>query len=555
MDTTNKNSPASCLNGATTHLPAEVHLTHHVLEAAARQAGQQCALSFGDWQVSYSELEQLANRAACGLQQLGAGPGSHIGLLLSNSPHYMIAFFGILKIGGTVVNYSPLDAERVICHKANDSKTDILITLDDPQLYARGRTALDNSGVRHLVVGAVSDRHGQLADEQNPRPSPELSWHALLHNDGQYRQPAWPEGADSPAVIQYTGGTTGTPKGAVLTHRNLVSACTQLLSVLVHSEPAVLQYQRERVLVTLPLFHIYALTASMLLPIALRAHMRLLQRFDPAEVLDAIEQEQVSVFSGVPTMFTALAGHPDIAQRSLRSLRYCGSGGAPLPLEVAQRFQELTGCAISEGWGMTETSPTGTFTPVYGPRRAGSCGRPLPGIDIRFLDEKGFVPFGEIGELCIRGPNVMKGYWNNPEATREAFLPDGYFRTGDVGYMDEDGFVFIIDRSKDMLLCGGYNVYPRIIEEAIQEHPDVREVCVIGITDAYRGQTPKAFISLKTGAKPLTLSELQTFLKTRVGKHENIGALSILDDLPKTPVGKLSKITLQQQEQKSSEPG
>ncbi|MEP7300799.1 MAG: AMP-binding protein [Caldimonas sp.] len=237
----------------------------------------------------------------------------------------------------------------------------------------------------------------------------------------------------------------------------------------------------------------------------------------------------------------------------LSSLKYCGSGGAPLPLEVAQRFRELTGCPLSEGWGMTETSPTGTFTPVHGKRKAGSCGLPMPRIVIRMLDLEDpsrYVAQGERGEMCISGPNVMKGYWNNPDATAAVTTFDGLMRTGDVAWMDDEGFVTIVDRTKDMILCSGFNVYPRNLEEAIYEHPAVSEVCVIGIHDEYRGQSPKAFVKLKEGAAPFDIKELQTFLKDRLGKHEMVQALDIRAELPKTAVGKLSKKELYDEEEK-----
>jgi long-chain acyl-CoA synthetase len=293
----------------------------------------------------------------------------------------------------------------------------------------------------------------------------------------------------------------------------------------------------------------------MLLGVRLGAMNILHTRFDVDAVLKDISAKKVTVMPGVPTMFTALinamSNAPAAATADLKSLRFCGSGGAPLPLEVHQRFLALTGCSLSEGWGMTETSPSGTFSPMANPHRGGSCGVPGPGIRIQFADltdPTRYVALGEKGEICIQGPNVMKGYWNNPEATAEAFNADGYLRTGDVGYMDADGYVFIIDRTKDMLLCSGFNVYPRTIEEAIYAHPAVAEVCVIGIPDEYRGQTPKAFIALKPGAANVTLDEMKLFLKDRIGKHEMIGALAIRAELPKTPVGKLSKKTLVDEE-------
>ena len=254
-------------------------------------------------------------------------------------------------------------------------------------------------------------------------------------------------------------------------------------------------------------------------------------------------------------MFTALINHPETPKHSLRTLKYCGSGGAPLPLEVAQQFTAITGCNLSEGWGMTETSPSGTFTPAQAGsmRKLGSCGMPMPGIVIKFLgleDDTRYVPPGERGEICIKGPNVMKGYWKKPDATADVTTADGFLRTGDVGYMDSDGFVFIVDRTKDMLLCSGFNVYPRVLEEAIYKHPAVELVAVIGIPDKYRGQSPKAFVKLKAGATAFTLEQLQAFLKDKLGKHEMVQALEIRPDLPMTAVGKPFKTALYDEEER-----
>ena len=345
--------------------------------------------------------------------------------------------------------------------------------------------------------------------------------------------------AETIAVLQYTGGTTGLPKGAMLTHANLTSTCQQYRATTAGSPPVLAEGQ-ERFLAVLPPFHIYALAVNVLFAILQGAEIIQHVRFDPKAALEDISAKGVSVFCGVPTMFTALINHPETPRHSLRTLKYCGSGGAPLPLEVAQQFAAITGCNLSEGWGMTETSPAGTFTPAQkdGMRKAGSCGMPMPGIVIKFLsidNPEQYVPRGERGEICIKGPNVMKGYWNNPQATAEATTFDGFLRTGDVGYMDEDGFVFIVDRTKDMLLCSGFNVYPRVLEEAIYKHPAVEEVAVIGVRDEYRGQSPKAFIKLKQGAATLTLDELQKFLKDKLGKHEMVQALEIRDDTAEEP--------------------
>lgn len=545
------------------HWDAELPLVpvQQLLDDAVARWPERPALDFMGRVLSYREFGALADRAAKGLQQLGVKPGVHVGLYLPNSPHYPIAFFGVLKAGGTVVNYSPLDAERVLEHKIEDSETDVLVTLDLAALYPQMARLLGRSRLKKLVVGNLADfalqpdavraqlhKAGQLsavaADDKH------LGFDALLANDGQFQPHPIADLKDAIVVLQYTGGTTGLPKGAMLTHANLASACAQYVES-TQGEPPIVVEGVERALVVLPLFHIYALTVNLLFGVRLGALLVLHTRFDLDAVLHDLAAKKISVFAGVPTMYTAIINHPKASALDLKSLKFCGSGGAPLPVEVGQRFFALTGCQLNEGWGMTETSPTGTFTPVRGMRKAGSCGMPLPGIELKFeaIGKPGQdAPPGEPGEMCIRGPNVMKGYWKNDAATRESMTADGYFRTGDIAYMDADGFVFIVDRSKDMLLCGGFNVYPRVLEEAIYEHPAVAEVCVIGVPDAYRGQSPKAFVALKPGATPFTIDELKLFLKDRLGKHEMVQELEIRAELPKTPIGKLSKKDLVDEE-------
>ncbi len=531
-----------------------------LLDDAASKWPDRPAVEFMGKRTTYRELQGLVARAAKGFQSLGVRPGVHVGLYLPNTPHYYIAFFGVLAAGGTVVNYSPLDAARVLEHKIDDSRTDFLVTLDLALLYPQMAAMLGRTRLKKLIVGNIAEmspapdavaaqmRGGkQLSDVA--QDDHHVTFAALLDNDGAFEAHALGDPADAVAVLQYTGGTTGLPKGAMLTHANLTAACAQYWE----GAAGVLVEGREIGLAVLPPFHIYALTVNMLLGVRIAAEMILHARFDVEAVLRDLSTKKVTLFPGVPTMFTALIHHPGIASYDLRSLKQCGSGGAPLPLEVARRFAELTGCKLSEGWGMTETSPTGTFTPIEGLRKDGSCGIPLPRIEIRMLDLEGgdrYVPLGERGEMCIRGPNVMKGYWNNPAATAAITTFDGMMRTGDVATMDDDGFIFIVDRTKDMILCSGFNVYPRNVEEAIHEHPGVAEVTVIGIHDDYRGQSPKAFVKLKDGAAPFTLKELQDFLKDRLGKHEMVQALDIRAELPKTAVGKLSKKELYEEEEK-----
>ena len=532
-----------------------------LLDETAERWPDKPALQFEGRRIGFGELRALADRAAKGLQQQGVGPGVHVGLHLPNTPHYTIAFFGILKAGGTVVNYSPLDVAKVLEHKIEDSHTDLLFTLDTASLYPQMAAMLDTTRLKRLIVGTMSEMApatGEAARRLAAHGArAEVSWDErhvrmaqLLNNDGRFVPHPVADPLDTVAVLQYTGGTTGLPKGAMLSHGNLVAATAQLRETM-QGEPPVLVDGAERILAVLPPFHIYALTVNMLFGILIGAEVILQLRFDAAAALEAIAAHKVSCFPGVPTMFTALVGHPDIERYDLSSLKFCNSGGAPLPQEVAQRFAAITGCALIEGWGMTETSATGTFTPVRGMRKAGACGLPLPGITIRMLDINApsrYVAQGETGEICIAGPNVTPGYWNKPGATAEMTTFDGLLRTGDVGYMDADGFVFIVDRTKDMLLCSGYNVYARVLEEAIYQHPAVYEAAVVGIPDPYRGQSPKAFVVLRPQASAPTLAELQTFLKDKLGKHEMVQALEFRDALPKTAVGKISKKELRDEE-------
>lgn len=532
-----------------------------LLDDTAAKWPDQIALDFMGKKTTYRELQDQVNHAAQGFQQLGVKPGVHVGLFLPNTPHYVISFFGVLKAGGTVVNYSPLDAEKVLEHKVEDSRTDIIVTLDLAVLYPQMAKLLGHTRLQKLVIGTIGEMspapdavqaHLRQAKQLSEVAidAQHLSFAQLLHNDGKYQSYPIGDPKDCIAVLQYTGGTTGLPKGAMLTHANLTAACSQIMTT-VNGEPKVLEEGRERVLAVLPLFHIYALTVNMLFGIRMAAEIILHTRFEVEAVAKTLAANKVTVFPGVPTMYTAIINFPEIGNYDLSSLKFCGSGGAPLPVEVNQRFQHLTGCSLLEGWGMTETSPTGTFTPAYGKQKVGSCGIPIAGVLFKFAsvdDPSKYVALGERGEMCIKGPNVMKGYWNNPKATAESMTADGFFRTGDVGYMDDDGFVYIVDRTKDMILCGGYNVYPRNIEEAIYEHPAVAEVSVIGIPDEYRGQSPKAFITLKKDMQPFTIEQLKTFLKHRLGKHEMVQAMEIRAALPKTPVGKLSKKELYDEE-------
>jgi long-chain acyl-CoA synthetase len=472
---------------------------------------------------------------------------------LPNTPHYFIAFFAILKAGGVVVNYSPLDAAAVLAHKIEDSETDLLFTLDMKALFPQMHAMLDSTRLRGLIVGSYGDFSanpaGIAAGQKAAGDLVEVPWGDtvrrftdVLGDEAALVHHPLGDPAESIAVLQYTGGTTGLPKGAILTHANLTAATSQILET-TQTDPPVLRPGEEKLLAVLPPFHVYALVVNMLMGLKLGAELVLHARFDLHAVLTDLTSKHVTVFCGVPTMFVGLL-QAELSGLDLSALRLCNSGGAPLPLEIQERFQSVSGASLNEGWGMTETSAIGSFTPGQGRRHPGSCGIPGPGIEFRFLDitdPARILPLGERGEIAVRGPNVMKGYWKNAAATRDAISPDGFLRTGDVGWMDEDGYVYIVDRTKDMLLCGGFNVYPRVIEEAIYQHPSVAEAAVIGVPDEYRGQAPKAFVKLRPEAAELSLEELKAFLKPRIGKHEMIAALQLVDALPRTPVGKIDK--------------
>ncbi|WP_288904566.1 long-chain fatty acid--CoA ligase [uncultured Sneathiella sp.] len=546
--------------GVTWEIEIEEKPVYALLDDTVAKWPNNFAIDFMDKRITYAELDDLVNRAAKGFRALGVKEGVHVGLYLPNTPHYIVCFFGILKAGGTVVNYSPLDAKRELRHKIEDSHTDFIVTLDLEVLYPNIADMLKETRLKKIIVGCLKE---VLPFPKNflypivkskeiskiPNDDAHLTFKQLLANDGKIEASPVANPAEQVAVLQYTGGTTGLPKGAMLTHKNLIAACQQFRRMQ-EGEDGVLVDGVEKVLAVLPLFHIYALSVIMNFGIAGGYEIILHPKFELNDVMKDLNKKKPSVFPGVPTMYMAIASHPNIKDYDLSSLKFCASGGAPLPLEVQEKFQKVTGCRLLEGWGMTETSPSGTSTPMTDKRVSGAAGVPLPGIEIRILgvdDKSVIMPTGEIGEISIKGPNVMKGYWNKPEATEASFV-DGFFLTGDTGYLDEDGYMHIVDRTKDMITSGGFNVYPRIIEEAIFEHPAVAEVTVVGIPDDYRGEAAKAFIKLTPNGEEFTLEELREFLQDKLGKHELPAAVEFRPELPKTLVGKLSKKELVEEE-------
>jgi long-chain acyl-CoA synthetase len=527
-------------------LPPAQPLASFLISAAERWPDR-IGLDFYDRTFTYTELLALAQRAAKGLQAIGVGPGVNVGLHLVNSPHYIVCLFGILLAGGRVVNFSPLAARRELEYQLADSQTQVMITVGIPALYGAVAALKGKGRLRTVVVCSLDDflspelsraLLGPLAP-RNVDPKTEVDFRALIDNDGKFTPHSLGALDEEVAVLQYTGGTTGEPKGAMLTHANFSS----VLDIYEHWRGGESIGETEKGLLVLPLFHIFGLTSALLGSLKAGLQIVLLLRFDAERVLADIAGKRITRFSGVPTMYAAMINHPRVAEFDLSSLKKWGSGGAPMPADVAQRFRMLTGITPKEGYGLTETAPLATLQRHEGEPRVGTVGLPAPHSLIEIVsleDDKTVLAPGKRGEICITGPQIMKGYWNKPEATAEA-LRDGRFHSGDIGFMDEEGFVTLVDRKKDMILSGGYNVFPRNIEEAIYEHPTVAECTVIGVPDPHRGQSAKAFIALKPGSKAFNFEELLAFLRDKLAKYELPAEMEIRDSLPKTGVGKLSK--------------
>jgi len=529
---------------------------YEILDRSVRSHPDLTCTKFLGRTTTYGEIGEAVSRTAAGLAALGVGPGTRVGLFLPNSPTFLIYYFAVLKTGATVVNFNPLYSVEELAHQVRDSGTTLMVTLDLDILFAKVGALLEQGVLPRAVVASFPTllptaksilfrifRRRELADVSRLVRADRIIPETALATRTSFSPPPIDPLKDV-AVLQYTGGTTGTPKGAMLTHAN----CHINVQQVAAWSPG-LEVGAERVLGVLPFFHVFAMTVVMNLAVAKAAEIVIMPRFGLDDCLKLIDRERPTLMPGVPTLFGAIVNHARLADHDLSSLKLCISGGAPLPLEIKGRFEQLTGCKIVEGYGLSETAPVATCTPLDGLQKPGSIGLPLPAtrISLRDLsDPTREVSLGEKGEICIAGPQVMAGYWQKPAETADAFVGE-FFRTGDVARMDDDGYLFIEDRIKDLIICSGYKVYPRRVEEAIYTHPDVEEVTVIGIRAGLRGEAPKAFVKRRADTT-LDAPALMAHLADKLSRHELPVEIEFRDALPKTMIGKLSKKELKAEE-------
>lgn len=531
---------------------------HHLLDDAAAKFPDRPAITFFGRDLTYRALRESADRFAGGLRALGVQPGDRISLHLPNCPQFVLAWYGALRAGAVVVPFNPLYAAREVAAQMADCGATVAVTLD---LFAdRVQGARAASRLEHVIVTRINEFFPPLLRTLYPlRARRHREWPLIRYDDTTHAfadvaraAPLATLAAQRPddiAVLLYTGGTTGTPKGAMLTHRNLVANAYQSALWITDPSPGTATVG------VLPFFHSYGMTVIMNGSILLGGRMVLLPRFEAEAVLKAIDRYRPERFGGVPTLYNALAAHPRRARYDLRSIRACVSGAAPLPAEVQSRFERATGVTLLEGYGLTEASPVTHTTPLRGLHKPGSIGIPVPDTDARIMDlETGarVLPPGEIGELVLRGPQVMAGYWNRPEETART-LRDGWLYTGDIARMDDDGYFYIVDRKKEMLITGGLNVYPREVEEVLYAHPAVLEAALIGVPDAHWGEVGKAFVVLRPGARA-TADELLAYCRERLATYKVPAVIEFRDSLPKTLIGKVLRRALVEEERAKSAP-
>ncbi|MFP4168537.1 MAG: long-chain-fatty-acid--CoA ligase [Desulfonatronovibrionaceae bacterium] len=529
------------------------------LDRAAEKYPDHWAIVFNNWKITYSGLRQTTERMAANLRFAGLNPGDRVAIMLPNTPQAIMSYWAVLKAGGTVVMTNPLYMEKELVHHFNDSRAKFLITLN--LLWPRIESLLDQLHLQKVFATSISDclsfplnvlydLKAKKSKETPTLPFDEktlIPWKKLLKK-GEIFIKYSPSPQQELAALQYTGGTTGVSKGVMLTHYNLAANVQQCLEIL-HS----VGDERDTVLGILPYFHIYGLTVCVNFSTAIGATLAPFPRFVPHDILKSIQKLKPTIFPSAPAVFSALLQQKDIERFDISSIKYCISGSAPIPVETIERFKELTGAEIIEGYGLTEASPITHLNPLNGERKYGSIGLPFPDTDARIVDmEVGTVPLPprKIGELTLRGPQVMKGYWNRPDETATA-LRNNWLYTGDIAYMDEQGYFYIVDRKKDMIISGGYNIYPREIDEVLHEHPKIREAVTVGVPNKTRGEIVKAFIVLEDGAE-LGKSEIISFCRQKMAAYKIPKKIEFREELPKTMVGKILRRALREEEIKNT---
>ncbi len=519
-----------------------------LLDNAATQHSDRPGFDFLGKKMTWGELHEYSCRLAAGLQQQGIGKGTKVGIFLPNTPSYLISYFAIARTGATIVNFNPLYPVKELSYQIEDSETDVLITADLSLLYDKALKCLNNTRLNKLIVGKFSKLLPFPKNILFPLLKSKdiskvvytkrvISYDDLLEIE-EHPKDVEIDPVKDIALLQYTGGTTGVPKGAMLTHQNVLANANQC-SMWCSS----FKSGQEKMLGVIPFFHVFAMTAVMNLSVKNALEIIALPRFELEDTIKLIHKKKPDYMMGVPAIFNAINNHPKLSEYNLRSLKFCISGGAPLPVEVKRSFEDKTGCVVVEGYGLTETSPVTHVNPLEGENRAGSIGLPLPRTEMKLIDPdtgEDVTHKKERGELCIRGPQVMTGYWNKDEDTAKT-IKDGWLHTGDIATLDEDGYTFIVDRLKDMIITNGYNVYPRNVEEAIYQHPNIEECIVAGIPDKSRGEIVKAWIKCKEG-RELSTEDLKQFLKDHLSPMEIPRQYEFRNEpLPKTMIGKLSR--------------
>jgi len=512
---------------------------------------ERTALIFMGKRISYRELVELVDRFGAALQRrYGIRKGDRVGIILPNSPQNVIATFACQRIGAIPVQFNPLYVAREIAYQVRDSGSRLMITLDlfwQKVREAGGAEAYIWTGVQDFLNFPLNFLYRMKAKPPRIPASDAAHFMDLLQESPDAIQVAPVEPKEDLAVLLYTGGTTGVSKGVMLTHSNITANITQIREWIGMDDS-----RHHTVLAVLPMFHSYGFTAAVNTGLATGSTVVLVPRFEAGDLLKTIAKYRPTIFPGVPTMYVGLLNHPDVGKYDLSSIELCVTGAASMPVELLQKFEQVTGATIMEGYGLTETSPVTHANPRTGKRIPGSVGLPYPGTDVRIVDlETGEdLPPGGEGEVVIRGPQVMKGYWNKPEETA-ATLRDGWLYTGDIGRMDEDGYLYIVDRKKDMIIAGGFNIYPREIDEVLYQHPAVLEACAVGVPDAYRGETVKAFVVLKPGMHA-TEQEILDFCRERLAAYKRPRSVEFLPELPKSTVGKVLRRELVEREKQKS---